>query len=165
MNERAPQLTDAPQPWHASLRRGFHALLHGGLGLAGLFMLLHRLLLVSIFLYVFLRLGGYPLWVQALPGVLCMAYLALVLLVLAALLAQGGTQAAAGALAQAREHSSRLHVGGWLALLVWVGTAALLGKPQALWVVVLYAVCAVLALVWMLWRMAAALDDSGEGQA
>lgn len=151
--EKAP-LTLAPQPWHASLRRGFRALAHGGLGLAGLFMLLHRLLLVGIFLYVFLRLGGYPLWVQALPGVLCMAYLALVLLVLAALLAQGGTQDAAGALAQAREHSSRLHAGGWLALLAWIGMAALLGKLQAQWVIVLYAVCAVLALVWMLLRMA-----------
>ena len=151
--EKAP-LTLAPQPWYASLRRGFRALAHGGLGLAGLFILLHRLLLVSIFLYVFLRLGGYPLWVQALPGVLCMAYLALVLLVLTVLLAQGGAQAAAGTLAQALEHSGRLHSGGVLALLSWIGVVALLGKPQAQWVIVLYAVCAVLALVWMLVRMA-----------
>ena len=151
--EKAP-LTLAPQPWHASLRRGFRALAHGGLGLAGLFMLLHRLLLVGIFLHVFLRLSGYPVWAHALPGVLCMAYLALVLLVLAALLAQGGTQAAAGALGLALKHSSRLHGGGWLALLAWIGTVALFDKPQAQWVIVLYAVCAVLALVWMLLRMA-----------
>ncbi len=161
MGARETPLSHAPQPWHITLRRGFRALAQGGLGLAGLFMLLYRLLLVGIFLHVFLRLSGYPVWAHALPGVLCMAYLTLVLLVLAALLAQGSTQAAAGAL----EHSGRLHAGGWLALLAWMGMAALLGKPQALWVVVLYAVCAVLALVWMLWRMAAALDDSGVGQA
>ena len=154
MDERTPPLTHAPQPWHITLRRGFRALAQGGLGLAGLFILLYRLLLVSIFLHVFLRLGGYPVWAHALPGVLCMAYLALVLLVLAVLLAQGGTQAAAGALGQALKHSSRLHGGGWLALLAWIGTVALFDKPQAQWVVVLYAVCAVLALVWMLLRMA-----------
>lgn len=151
--EKAP-LTPVPQPWHASLRRGFNALLHGGLGLAGLFVLLYRLLLVGIFLHVFLRLGGYPAWAHALPGVLCMAYLALVLLVLAVFLAQGSPQAAAGALGLALKHSGRLHAGGWLALLAWIGTVALFDKPQAQWVVVLYAVCAVLALVWMLLRMA-----------
>lgn len=154
MDERNPPLTPAPQPWHAILRRGFRALAHGGLGLAGLFMLLYRLGLVGIFLDVFLRLGGYPVWAHALPGVLCIAYLALVLVVLAVLLAQGSTQAAAGALAQAREHSGYLYAGGWLALLAWIGMAALLGKLQAQWVIVLYAVCAVLALVWMLLRMA-----------
>ena len=143
-----------PQSCRATLRRGFHALAQGSLGLAGLFILLRRMAFVGVFLHVFLRFSGYPAWAQALPGVLCMAYLALVLLVLAALLAQGGTQAAAGALAQAREHSSRLHAGGWLALLAWIGMAALLGKLQAQWVIVLYAVCAVLALVWMLLRMA-----------
>jgi len=165
MGARETPLSPAPQPWHITLRRGFGVLAQGLLGLAGLFMLLYRLLLVGIFLHVFLRLSGYPVWAHALPGVLCMAYLMLVLLVLAALLAQGGTQAAAGALAQALGHSSRLHAGGWLALLAWMGMAALLGKPQALWVVVLYVVCAVLALVWMLLRMAAALAESGEGQA
>ena len=144
----------APQPRRATLRRGFHALAQGSLGLAGLFILLRRMALVSIFLHVFLRFSGYPAWAQALPGVLCMAYLALVLLVLTVLLAQGGAQAAAGALAQALEHSGRLHSGGVLALLSWIGVVALLGKPQAQWVIVLYAVCAVLALVWMLVRMA-----------
>ena len=39
-------------------------------------------------------------------------------------------------------------------MLSWIGVVALLGKPQAQWVIVLYAVCAVLALVWMLVRMA-----------
>ena len=143
--------TPAPQPWRATLWRGFHALAQGGLGLGGLFILLHRMVLVGIFLHVFLRFSGYPIWAQALPGVLCMAYLAMVLIVL---LAQGGTQAVAGAFAQALEHSGWLHMGGVLALLAWAGVAALFSKHQAQWVIVLYAVCAVLALAWMLVRMA-----------
>ena len=35
--------TPAPQPFRATLRRGFHALAQGSLGLAGLFILLRRM--------------------------------------------------------------------------------------------------------------------------